>query len=204
MLARSVEKTPPFDSALLHNYIEIDGILKTEDLKTLKRIDIFKACVASERSRWQSTLADVDHRKSRLAVKESTIQAIDLNQLKDVPTILNAIQIVDNTRKRLNDIVTTHSNGRQLAGFANGHIPVRVNIQLIGRGRKHKRRFIVMHRREILSQPSVRSPITQTNPSNATSVTCYPSGYSRLSAMMSMSSLASSVLRLHSSSGTLT
>ncbi len=112
VLNRSVEKTPIFDPAMLRNGVNIDSILKVVDLKSLKHIDTLKARAATATAQWQSTLADVDQTKQRLAVMDSSIRSIDVNKLKDVPTILSAIQTVDNTRKGLNEIVTTYNTRR--------------------------------------------------------------------------------------------
>ena len=112
VLNRSVEKTPIFDPAMLRNGVNIDSLLKAVDLKTLKHIDTLKARAASATAQWQSTLADVDQTKQRLAIMDSSIRSIHVNELKDAQSILAAIQTVDNTRKGINDIVTTYNTRR--------------------------------------------------------------------------------------------
>ena len=112
VLNRSVEKTPIFDPAMLRNGVNIDSLLKVVDLRTLKHIDTLKARASSATAQWQSTLADVDQTKQRLALMDSSVRSINVNQLKDVPTILAAIQTVDNTRKGINEIVTTYNTRR--------------------------------------------------------------------------------------------
>jgi uncharacterized protein (TIGR03545 family) len=112
VLTRSVEKTPIFDPAMLRNGVNIDSLMKVVDLKTLKHIDTLKARAASATAQWQTTLADVDQTKLRLAAMDSSIRTIRVNELKDVQSILSAIQTVDNTRKGINDIVNTYNTRR--------------------------------------------------------------------------------------------
>jgi uncharacterized protein (TIGR03545 family) len=126
VLNRSVEKTPIFDPAMLRNGVNIDSLLKVVDLKTLKHIDTLKARAASATAQWQSTLADVDQTKQRLALMDSSIRSINVNQLKDVPTILSAIQTVDNTRKGINEIVTTYNTRRDAISGEIGQITTAV------------------------------------------------------------------------------
>lgn len=112
VLSRSVEKTPIFDPAMLRKGINIDSLLAAVDLQTLKHIDTLKARAATATAQWQSTLADVDATKQRLAVMDSSIRAINPSALKDVPSIMAAIKTVDDTRTGINDIVSTYNTRR--------------------------------------------------------------------------------------------
>jgi len=127
VLARSVEKTPIFDPAILRKGINIDSLIKAVDLRSISHIETLKTRAALATSQWKAALADVEQTKQRLVAMDSSVRTINPSALKDVASITAAIKTVDDTRKSINDIVTTYTARRdaitadmqQIAGAVN-------------------------------------------------------------------------------------
>ena len=109
VLARSVEKTPIFDPAMLRNGINIDSLIKAVDLRSISHIETLKTRATLATTEWKATLADVEQIQQRLALMDSAVRSINPSALKDVASITAAITTVDDTRKNVNDIVTTYT-----------------------------------------------------------------------------------------------
>jgi uncharacterized protein (TIGR03545 family) len=109
VLARSVEKTPIFDPAMLRKGINIDSLIKAVDMRSISHIETLKTRATLATTEWKATLADVEQTKQRLALMDSSIRSINLAALKDVASITAAIKTVDDTRKNIDEIVTTYT-----------------------------------------------------------------------------------------------
>jgi len=112
VLARSVEKTPIFDPAILRKGINIDSLIKAVGLQSISHIETLKTRASLATAQWQATLADVQQTKQRLVLMDSSIRSINPAALKDVASVTTAIKTVDETRKGINDIVTTYTARR--------------------------------------------------------------------------------------------
>ncbi len=112
VLAQNVEKTPIFDPAILRKGLNIDSLIKAVDLRSISHIETLKTRVTVAAGQWQVSLADVEKTKSRLALMDSSVRSIDPSTLKDVASITSAIRTVDETRKGVNDILTTYTTRR--------------------------------------------------------------------------------------------
>ena len=112
ILARSVEKTPIFDPAMLRRGINIDSLIKAVDLRSISHIETLKTRAALATTQWKATLADVEQTKQRLVAMDSAVRSINPSALKDVASITAALKTVDDTRKNVNDIVTTYTTRR--------------------------------------------------------------------------------------------
>jgi len=112
VLAKSFEKTPIFDPAILRKGINIDSLIKAVDLRSISHIETLKTRATLATSQWQATLSDVEQTKARLAAMDSSVRSINPSNLKDIASITAAIKTVDDTRQGLNDIATTYTTRR--------------------------------------------------------------------------------------------
>ena len=113
ILARSVEKTPIFDPAILRKGINIDSLIKAVDIRSISHIETLKTRATLATSQWKATLADVEQTKQRLVAMDSAVRSINPAALKDVASITAALKTVDDTRKNINEIVTTYTTRRE-------------------------------------------------------------------------------------------
>ena len=94
ILARSVEKTPIFDPAILRKGINIDSLIKAVDIRSISHIETLKTRATLATSQWKATLADVEQTKQRLVAMDSAVRSINPPALKDVASITAALKTV--------------------------------------------------------------------------------------------------------------
>jgi len=111
-LGNEAQKAPVFDLNKIRSELKIDSLLNTQNLRTVQYIDSLKLQVRDASQQWQTTLNDVEKSKQRLADVQSSINAINLNELKTVQNITAALNNVNNAYKGINDINETFKNRR--------------------------------------------------------------------------------------------
>lgn len=109
-LNKTVEQTPVFNIDNLRKGLNVDSLVKTLDVKTLKYIDSLKKQVLAASQQWQSSLNDFETSKARLSQIEANVKAINPNELKSIDKITAAISTVDNSIKGINEIKQTFDN----------------------------------------------------------------------------------------------
>lgn len=109
-LNKTVEQTPAFNIDNLRKGLNVDSLVKTLDVKTLKYVDSLKNQVLAASQQWQSSLNDFETSKTRLREIETNVKAINPNELKSVDKITAAISTVDNSIKSINEIEQSFDN----------------------------------------------------------------------------------------------
>jgi uncharacterized protein (TIGR03545 family) len=104
---RTVERTPLFDLAAIRKGMNIDSLLRSQNLQTLVFIDSLKQQTASAARQWQSTLNDVERSTQRLKEIESSATSINPSELKTPDRILAAINTVDGAYKGVQEVTQT-------------------------------------------------------------------------------------------------
>lgn len=108
-LEQSVEQTPVFNLDYLRGGFKPDSILKAIDLQTLRHVDSLKQQAITASRQWDSLVTEFDETKRKAVEIETSIKAINPNELKSVDKILAAITTVDNTIKSANETVQKFS-----------------------------------------------------------------------------------------------
>lgn len=106
-LNKTVEQTPVFNVDNLRKGLNVDSLVKTLDVRTLKYVDSLKTQVLAASQQWQSSLNDLESSKARLQQIETNVKAINPNELKGIDKITTAISTVDNSIKGINEIKQT-------------------------------------------------------------------------------------------------
>ncbi len=109
-LNKTVEQTPVFNIDNLRKGLNVDSLVKTMDVKTLKYVDSLKTQVLAASQQWQSSLNDFEASKTRLQEIETNVKAINPNELKGIDKITAAISTVDNSIKSINEIKQSFDN----------------------------------------------------------------------------------------------
>jgi uncharacterized protein (TIGR03545 family) len=123
-LDRSVRNAPVFDLSQLRQQYNIDSLLDTQKLETLHHLDSLKGAVLDASKQWDAALADLEKSKQRAAQIEAEVRTIDVNQLKSVDKVTQAISTVNDAYKGINEIKQTVDTRRatitgQVSGLAN-------------------------------------------------------------------------------------
>ena len=111
-LGNEAQKAPVFDLNKIRGELKIDGLLNTQNLRTVQYIDTLKLQVRDASQQWQTTLNDVEKSKQRLADVQASINAVNFNELKTVQSITATLNNVNNAYKGINDINETFKNRR--------------------------------------------------------------------------------------------
>jgi len=113
-LGKTVEKSPAAAAGIAALHLNADSLVKALDIHTLRHLDSLKSQVLASSGQWNSTLADFESSKKKLADIETGITSINTSQLTTVPAITGAIATVENSTKGINDISSAF-NARKAA-----------------------------------------------------------------------------------------
>ena len=103
-LEKTVEKSPSSTFALGALHLNADSLVKLLDIRTLKHLDSLKSQTLAASQQWNSTLAEFEGSKKKLADLETGIKSINTSQLNTLPAITGAITTVENSVKGINEI----------------------------------------------------------------------------------------------------
>ncbi|HCA80458.1 MAG TPA: hypothetical protein DEP53_12070 [Bacteroidetes bacterium] len=107
-LVREAQKAPVFDLAKIRKELKFDSLLNVKNLRSVQYIDTLKRRVQQANQQWQSTLADLEKSKQRIAEIQTNIAAINLNDLKTLDKITAAVNNANSAYKGLNDLNETY------------------------------------------------------------------------------------------------
>jgi uncharacterized protein (TIGR03545 family) len=111
-LSNEAQKAPVFDLNKIRKELKIDSLLNVQNLRSVQYLDTLKLQVQDASRQWQTTLNDIEKSKQRLNDVQTSINAINLNELKTVQSITAALNNVNNAYKGINDINETFKNRR--------------------------------------------------------------------------------------------
>jgi uncharacterized protein (TIGR03545 family) len=103
-LEKTAEKSPPATFAIGALHLNADSLVKMLDIHTLKHLDSLKSQTLAASQQWNSTLAEFEGSKKKLADLETGIKSINTSQLNSLPAITGAITTVENSVKGINEI----------------------------------------------------------------------------------------------------
>jgi uncharacterized protein (TIGR03545 family) len=113
-LEKTIEKAAPATSGSGALHLNADSLVKSLDIHTLKHLDSLKSQALASAQQWNSTLAEFEGSKKKLADLETGIKSINTSQLNSLPAIAGAISSVENSVKGINEISSTF-NARKAA-----------------------------------------------------------------------------------------
>lgn len=127
-IAREAEKTPVLDLDKLRKGLKLDSLVNVQNLRTVQHLDSLKTQVQEASRQWEATLADIDKSRRRVAEIQTSIKAINLNELKTIERITSAITNVNNAYENVNELNETFkfyakgevhhiTNNQRLTGF---------------------------------------------------------------------------------------
>ena len=111
-LTSETQKAPVFDISKIRKELKIDSLLNVQNLRSVQYIDTLKHRVQEASQQWQSTLNDVEKSKQRISEIQTSIAAINVNELKTVESITAALGNANNAYKGLTDLNETFKNRR--------------------------------------------------------------------------------------------
>ena len=111
-LGNEAQRAPVFDLNKIRKELKIDSLLNIQNLRSVQYVDTLKLRVRDASQQWQTTLNDIEKSKQRLTEVRSSINAINLNELKTVQNITAALNNVNNAYKGINTVNETFKNRR--------------------------------------------------------------------------------------------
>ncbi|MBU1100133.1 MAG: TIGR03545 family protein [Bacteroidetes bacterium] len=111
-LSNLVTTTPLFDLAKLKDGFNPDSLIKILDVKSLQHLDTLKSGINNIEADWKGLSTDFESSKAKVLDLKERITKINVNELKDVTSITNALVTVDQavgTVNELKDLVTSKS-----------------------------------------------------------------------------------------------
>lgn len=105
-----LETTPIFDLVKLKSGFNPDSLIKILDIKTVAYLDSTKQKVLKASGQWNNSINDFETSKSKILEIQNKVKEIDPSKLNNAQNILNAITVVDNSIKTINEIKSTFEN----------------------------------------------------------------------------------------------
>ncbi|HEY6950923.1 MAG TPA: TIGR03545 family protein [Bacteroidota bacterium] len=99
--------TPSFDLATIRKNLNVDSLLNPKNLQSYRLIDSLHQQIQSASAQWQTTLGEIDKSKQKLSTMETSVKAINVNELKTAEQITNALNTVKNAVNTANEVKQT-------------------------------------------------------------------------------------------------
>jgi uncharacterized protein (TIGR03545 family) len=106
-LQKRIIEHPMLDPSVLRSGFNVDSLLKVVDLRSVTFIETLKVQAKAVTAQWPAAVNDIENAKQRLVAIDSSVRAINPSALKDVASIVNAINTVDQAQKGVKEIVST-------------------------------------------------------------------------------------------------
>lgn len=100
------KETPLFDPASLRSLVNIDSLLDRGNLATFQHLDSLERQVQQLEKEWETTRSEFDKSREQIADIERRVKAININELKTLPAIAEAIKNVDAIRKEAGEVTS--------------------------------------------------------------------------------------------------
>lgn len=105
--AEKKKEAPLFDPASLRSLVNTDSLLNRENLTTLRHIDSLQRQVRHVEEEWKNMQAELESSRERIADIERRVKGINVNELKSLPAIGEAVKNVDAIRKEAVELTST-------------------------------------------------------------------------------------------------
>lgn len=105
--------TPMFDLSKLRSQLNVDSLLDTRNLRSVQHLDSLERQIREADDQWQSALSEIDRSRAKASEVEDRIKAININELKSIDKITEAIRNVSEAQKGVSEITTTVSMQKQ-------------------------------------------------------------------------------------------
>lgn len=105
--AEKKKESPLFDPASLRSLVNIDSLLNDENLATLRHIDSLQQQVRQAEEEWKNTQEELDQSRQRIAEIERRVKTINVNELKSLPAITEAVKNVDAIKRDAGELASS-------------------------------------------------------------------------------------------------
>ena len=124
--AKEEKKTPVFDLDRIRKEIKIDSLLSVKNLRTIQYYDSLKTEVQRASEQWQTTLAEIDKTKPKIAEIETNVKAVNISEIKSLESAQSALENVKKAYDNANEVSKTFNERKtalneQLNRFSNAY-----------------------------------------------------------------------------------
>ncbi|MBI3005346.1 MAG: TIGR03545 family protein [Ignavibacteriales bacterium] len=102
--AKEEKKTPVFDIERIQRELKVDSILNVQNLRTVQYYDSVKQEVQRASEQWETTLAEIDKAKPKLAEVETNIKAVNVAEIKNLESAKSALENVKRAYESANEV----------------------------------------------------------------------------------------------------
>jgi len=108
--AKEEKKTPVFDLDRIRKEIKIDSLLSVQNLRSVQYYDSLKTEVPRASEQWQTTLAEIDKTKPKIAEIETKIKAVNVSEIKSLESAQSALENVKRVYENANEVSKTFND----------------------------------------------------------------------------------------------
>ncbi|MBF8247550.1 MAG: hypothetical protein HW374_350, partial [Bacteroidetes bacterium] len=105
--AKEEKKTPVFDLDRIRKEIKIDSLLSVQNLRTVQYYDSLRSEVQRASGQWETTLAEIDKTKPKIAEIETNIKAVNVSEIKSLESAKSAFENVKKAYENANEVSKT-------------------------------------------------------------------------------------------------
>ncbi len=105
--AKEEKKTPVFDLDRIRKEIKIDSLLSVQNLRTVQYYDSLRSEVQHASGQWETTLAEIDKTKPKIAEIETSVKAVNVSEIKSLESAKSAFENVKKVYDNANEVSKT-------------------------------------------------------------------------------------------------
>ena len=105
--AKEEKKTPVFDLDRIRKEIKIDSLLSVQNLRTVQYYDSLKTEVQRASGQWETTLAEIDKTKPKIAEIETNVKAVNVSEIKSLESAKSAFENIKKAYENANEVSKT-------------------------------------------------------------------------------------------------
>ncbi|MBF8247209.1 MAG: hypothetical protein HW374_9 [Bacteroidetes bacterium] len=114
--AKEEKKTPVFDLDRIRKEIMIDSLLNVKNLRTVQYYDSLKTEVQRSSEQWQTTLAEIDKTKPKIAEVEANVKAVNISEIKSLESAQSALENVKRAYENATEVSRTFNERKSALG----------------------------------------------------------------------------------------
>ncbi|MEX2115340.1 MAG: TIGR03545 family protein [Bacteroidota bacterium] len=107
------KSTPMFDLSKLRAQLNIDSLLDVRNLRSVQHLDTLERQIRRASQEWEGALSEIEQSRERIKDIEERVKAINVNELKSLEKVVQALNNVNEAQKGIREVAGTLAARKQ-------------------------------------------------------------------------------------------